>query len=340
MKQFEIQGRMGRSVIRIGASLADVADLVRDRCCILVTDENVRRYHGSAFPPFPVIQIGTGESIKTMATLAAVYEQLVALQADRSTFLRAVGGGIVCDIAGFAASTYMRGLRFGFVASTLLAQVDASVGGKNGVNFQGYKNMVGVFNQPEFVICDLALLGTLPRREVLCGLAETVKHAAIADRELFDYLAAHTEAALAGDAAVMERAVFDSVVIKSAVVNADEHEKGERIKLNFGHTVGHAVEKLSGIPHGEAVSIGMCAAADISVRLGRLSRDACRELKDLLTALGLPTTTTYRPSELLEALRRDKKRQADRVRFVLLADIGRAEVVSLTFEELSDLLTV
>jgi len=258
----------------------------------------------------------------------------VAMEADRDTFLVAIGGGIVCDIAGFAASTYMRGIRYGFVASSLLAQVDASVGGKNGVNFEGYKNMVGVFNQPEFVICDLDLLTTLPKREILCGMAEVVKHAVIADVELFEYLFTRTDEALNVDRAVMKRAVYDSVVIKSAIVNTDEREKGERRKLNFGHTFGHAVEKVMGLPHGEAVGFGMAVATAFSVKLGLLKSEDAIRVSDLLTRLNLPTHLQVDPGLLLEALKKDKKRHGDGVAFVLIEGIGKAVVQQISFAQI------
>ncbi len=191
---------------------------------------------------------------------------------DRTAFIVGIGGGIVCDITGFVASTYLRGVRFGFAATTLLAQVDASAGGKNGVNFSGYKNMVGMFNQPEFVICDPEVLQTLSERDRGCGLAEIVKHAAIADDGLFCYLEENVGEVLALSPPTVRRMVYDSVVIKSEIVNRDEKETGERRKLNFGHTFGHAVEKITGAPHGEAVSIGMMVAARLSARRGYLAK--------------------------------------------------------------------
>jgi 3-dehydroquinate synthase len=228
----------------------------------------------------------------------------------------------------------MRGVHFGFVATTLLAQVDASVGGKNGVNFSGYKNMVGVFNQPEFVICDLDLLKTLPKREVLCGMAEIVKHGAIADADLFAFLEENAQGALELDPVVVERLVYDSVVIKSAVVSRDEKEAGERRKLNFGHTFGHAIEKTSGVPHGEAVSAGMAAAARLSAQKGLLAHAEADRLIALLDRLGLPTRIPAKPESVLDALRKDKKRKGAGIHFVLLADIGRAVIEEIPLAEL------
>ena len=261
MKTLEIHGSTGVSTILVGEKLKNLRKYIPAEKAVIITDANVKHFYQKNFPPYDVITIGTGEKIKNLDTVRYIYGKLVELEADRSTFIIGIGGGIVCDIAGFVASTYLRGVRFGFVSSTLLSQVDASVGGKNGVNFEGYKNIIGVFNQPQFVICDLNLLNTLPKKEVLYGLAEVVKHAAIGDMDLFTYLDDHYQKALTLDTGVIERLVYDSVVIKSAIVNRDEKEKGERRKLNFGHTFGHAVEKTTGVPHGEAVSIGMVMAS-------------------------------------------------------------------------------
>ena len=249
MKTFEIHGSTGDSFIHVGEILQNLGNYIPQENIVVITDKNVKQFYENEFPPNPAITIDIGEKIKNLDTVRDIYEKLVAVGADRSTFIVGIGGGIVCDIAGFVASTYLRGVRFGFVSSTLLSQVDASVGGKNGVNFKDYKNMIGVFNQPEFVICDLNLLNTLPEKEVLCGLAEIVKHAVIGDRHLFAYLEAHHQEALALDNDVIEKLVYDSIIIKSDIVNQDELEKGERRKLNFGHTFGHAFEKTTGVPH-------------------------------------------------------------------------------------------
>ncbi len=305
---------------------------------IIVTDVNVGKLYPLDAIAGGVITIGTGETIKTLDTVEDIYAQLLSLQADRSAFIVGVGGGIVCDITGFAASTFMRGVRFGFVATSLLAQVDASVGGKNGVNFQGYKNMVGLFHQPEFVICDLEVLKTLPPREISCGLAEIVKHAAIADADLFAFLEEQAESVLALDPEAIEKLVLRSVEIKSAIVSRDETEKGERRLLNFGHTFGHAIEKVSGISHGEAVSIGMVMAAALSVKRGLLSAQEDRRLRDLLANLQLPNGFASDPQKILDAVTKDKKKAGDRIHFILLAGIGNAVVEPIAIEELEEAL--
>jgi len=334
VKTLEIHGITGDSTILVGERLSNLKNYIPAEKAVIITDTNVSRYYQNDFPPGDVITIGTGEKIKNPDTVHHIYEKLVDLEAQRSSFIVGIGGGIVCDISGFVASTYLRGVRFGFVSTTLLAQVDASVGGKNGVNFGGFKNIIGVFNQPEFVICDLDLLPTLPEKEILCGLAEIVKHAAIADADMFNYIENHYQKALALDRQVITKLVYDSIVIKSSVVNKDETEKGERRKLNFGHTFGHAIEKTTGVAHGEAVSAGMVIAARLSAERGLLPDNGVQRLETLLKNLKLPVRIQADKRTVLEALRKDKKRQGELIHFVLLDDIGRAIVDEIPLKEL------
>lgn len=339
MKIVNIKGAGADSVIMIGEQLQNLAEHLPVKTPIIITDGNVQKCWGRQFPPGPVIAIGSGEQIKTIDTVRYIYEQLLTLEADRSSFIVGIGGGIVCDIAGFVASTYLRGLRFGFVSSTLLAQVDASVGGKNGINFGGYKNIVGVFNQPEFVICDLNLLKTLPQSEILSGFAEIIKHGTIADKELFAYLEKNCDQALALDRAVIEKLVYDSVIIKSSIVNRDEKEKGERRKLNFGHTFGHAIEKIAGVRHGEAVSAGMVLASELGVKRGGFSRKDSDRIAGLLDNFGLPVRLQFNGQKVLQAIRMDKKREGDQIYFVLLSKIGKAYVEEIAIPELEELVS-
>ncbi|MBI5897451.1 MAG: 3-dehydroquinate synthase [Desulfobacterales bacterium] len=334
MNEINVTGQSGRSRILVGETLDRLAHYLPKGRTVIITDENVRRLYGHRFPEGEVITIGCGEQHKTLETLALIYDRLIAAEADRSTFIVGIGGGIVGDVTGFAASTYMRGLRFGFVASTLLAQVDATVGGKNGVNFKGYKNMVGVFNQPEFVLIDIGLLKTLPPAEVACGLAEIVKHACIADAPYFDAIERDGEAIAALDEAVLLRLVQRSVEIKAGVVNQDEREAGERRKLNFGHTLGHAFEKTLGISHGAAVSAGMAMAADLSVARGLLSQAEKARIIALLQRLNLPTALEFDRQAVFDALQKDKKRQQAQIHFVLLKGLGQAVVESISIEAL------
>jgi len=338
MNTLEIQGNTGKSTLLVGEKLENIAAYLPPSKTVIITDTKVRRLYGNRFPESPVIEIGVGEENKTLETVLNIFEQLISLEADRGVFIIGVGGGIVCDITGFVASTYLRGVRFGFGATTLLAQVDASVGGKNGVNFSGYKNMVGTFNQPEFVICDPEVLQTLSNKDRGCGLAEIIKHAAIASGPLFNYLEENLEKVSALSPEAVHRMVYDSMVIKSEIVNRDERETGERRKLNFGHTVGHAVEKVHKLPHGEAVSIGMMVAAKLSQRKGYLKGDDLARLENLLASLKLPTRLEIDGAGVMEALHHDKKRENDTVHFVLLKGLGKAVVEPILLSDLKSVI--
>jgi 3-dehydroquinate synthase len=330
----EIHGSTGNATIVIGESLQNLTKYIPSEKPAIITDTNVRRLYAKDFPPCEVIEIGTGETIKNLDTVQVIYEKLIEIEADRSCFIVGIGGGIVCDIAGFVASTFLRGVRFGLVPTTLLSQADAGAGGKNGVNFSGYKNMVGVFHQPECVICDMNLLRSLPEREIRCGLAEIVKHAAIADAGLFTYLEGHYRKALALETEVAERLVYDSLLIKASIVGRDETERGERRKLNFGHTFGHAIEKSTGLSHGEAISVGMVIASALSAQRGFLPEKDRQRIEALLKNLKLPTGVRVDGKAVLDAVRRDKKRKGESLSFVLLHGIGTAVVEEIPMREL------
>jgi 3-dehydroquinate synthase len=334
MDPIRVETKSGSSTIMVGERLARLPRYLPKGRTIIITDEKVGALYRNQFPPADVITIGCGEKNKTLDTMASIYRQLIDLEADRATFIVGIGGGIVGDVTGFAASTYMRGLRFGFVASTLLGQVDATVGGKNGVNVDGYKNMVGVFNQPDFIIADTSLLQTLPREELASGLAEIVKHGCIASSDYFAYLENHWVQILALKADVLQKLVYDSICIKAKVVNQDEREQGERRKLNFGHTFGHAFEKIHGISHGAAVSAGMVAAARLSIHKGLLEAKALDRLQVLLERFDLPISVKSDPVTLFETLKKDKKRLGQALHFVLLTALGRAKVELIPLEEL------
>jgi len=334
VKTLEIRGRTGTSRILVGESVRRLGRYLPAGRTVLVTDPNVRRALPALFSGFETIEIPAGEASKGLETVSAVYDRLCALEADRSTFVLGVGGGVVCDIAGFAASTYLRGLAFGYAPTSLLAQADAAVGGKTGVNFRGFKNLVGVIRQPRFVLCDPETLETLPSAEVRNGLAEIVKHAAIADARFFGRLERRAPDLLALRPAAVAEAVGASVAIKAAIVSKDEEESGERRKLNFGHTLGHALEAALGLSHGEAVGIGMAASADISVRRGLLPPAAAERLRTLLRSYGLPAAAVFDKEPVLAALARDKKRSGSNIRFAFLRRIGEAVLGDLGLEEL------
>ena len=338
MRVMELAGKSGSSKIFIGESISHLASLCTSEKNVIISDKNVRKFHGEKFPGFPVIEVGLGEGAKTLSTVQMLYEKFMGLELERGSMVIGIGGGIVCDIAGFAASTYLRGLRLGFVPTTLIAQSDAAIGGKNGVNLGGYKNLVGTIRQPEFVLCDFSLLSTLPAREVRCGFAEIIKHAAIADASLFSYLEGNLHEAMGMKRSVMEKVINDSILVKSSIVARDEYEKGERRKLNFGHTVGHAVEKCCGIPHGEAVAVGMAAEARISVSRKLLSGKDSERLLRLLADAGLPSAAKAEPAKLIDAMRKDKKKESKGVKMALLEGIGKCSVQDVLMEEIEAVL--
>ncbi|MCI0503596.1 3-dehydroquinate synthase [Candidatus Micrarchaeota archaeon] len=335
MRTMTLQAPSGACKIALGESIGNLkgycggADKI-----VAITDSNVRRLHGEKLGGMESIAMEPGEAHKTLETAEAIYARLLELEADRSSFIVGVGGGIVCDVAGFVASTYMRGVRFGFVPTTLLAQVDASVGGKNGINFRGYKNIIGTIRQPEFCICDFSLLGTLPKEELRNGFAEAVKTAAIGDASLFSFLEGNWDSAFALQRAAIEKVVHDSLQVKMRIVSADEGEKGQRMKLNFGHTIGHAIEKAAGIPHGEAISIGMVAAANLSRKKAGLDAKEAQGLEKLLKEIGLPTHLGAKKAEVLEAIRKDKKRYGAKIRMILLERIGSARMADVGLGEM------
>ena len=334
MQELSIKGSVSDSTLLVGEDFKNFRKYLPNKQVIVLTDDKVNKLYGEYFNDFPVIEIGQTEKIKNLDTISYILEELLKHKADRSSFLLAVGGGIVCDIAGFAASVFLRGIDFGFISTTLLSQVDASVGGKNGVNFLGFKNMVGVFNQPMFVLCDPNMLQTLDDDDLKCGFAEIAKHTLITDAKMFEYLELNSSKALDIDFEVIEKLVFNSISIKANIVNQDEKEKGERRKLNLGHTFGHAVEKVLGLPHGNAVSIGLVVAAKLSMNKGMLSEADYQRIIKLLSDLNLPTSIESDKDEIIEALEMDKKREGDSIHFVLMEGIGKARIEEISLEEL------
>jgi 3-dehydroquinate synthase len=277
-----------------------------------------------------VVLLPDGEAHKSLATLDDLLTRLLELRAERSTTLIALGGGVVGDIAGFAAAVYQRGIPFVQIPTTLLAQVDSSVGGKTGVNHPLGKNMIGAFWQPRAVLIDTAVLATLPERELRAGIAEVIKYGAIRDADFFAWLEASLRALLARDAGALAHAIHRSCAIKAQIVAADERESGERALLNFGHTFGHAIEAAQGYGawlHGEAVAAGMVCAARLSERVCGLDPGATRRLANLIAAGGLPTAPPkIAPDRWLDLMRRDKKVEQGTMRFVLLERIGHAVI--------------
>jgi len=325
------------------------------RKALVITDEHVARNHAAVVMhslnlgewDCRIAAIPAGENSKSLGVVSSLYDQLVDFQADRHTFVIAVGGGVVGDTAGFAASTYNRGLPFVQVPTTLLAQVDSSVGGKVGINHPRGKNLIGAFHQPVGVLIDTAVLDTLPDRDFRSGLAEVVKYGMILDEQLFGLLEQQSEGIMRRDPALMRTIVGRSCRLKADVVEQDEYERtGHRAILNYGHTFAHAYEALSGygeLTHGEAVSIGMHHAALLALALGRISTSVVERQERLLGAFGLPTRLpTSRKLGIDEVLSRmllDKKTVGGTLRFILPCRLGKVETVSnVPVEEVRKLL--
>jgi len=307
MQTITIENQNSR--IYIGENYQNSKRYLPDCPCYLICDSNIYKHYKQFVDQFPHIIIGTGEEIKNWHTVENIIEQLLEFGADRNSFLLGMGGGVVCDITGFVASVYLRGVEFGFISTSLLSQVDASLGGKNGINFGGLKNMIGVFNAPKFVICDPQLLQTLPAREIRSGYGEIIKHALIKDAKLFTFLKDNREELLQLNPNLMENLIFRSVSIKADVVQEDPLEKGERKKLNFGHTLGHAIENNSPLTHGEAISIGMMLSSILSNEMGQLPSDQVIQIQSLLEAYQLPITTQVDNETIIETLKKDKKKE-------------------------------
>lgn len=321
--------RLGRQCARLG---------LNGRCAI-ISDTNVApRYAAKAskaltaagFTPV-LITVSAGEKAKSLRTVQACYDQLAAHRLERSSFIVALGGGVVGDLAGFVAATYLRGVAFVQVPTTLLAQVDSSVGGKVGVNLRAGKNLVGAFYQPRLVVCDLATLASLPVREYRSGLAEVIKYGVIYDREFFERLERRMPPLLKRDSRMLAEVVARCCEIKAEVVGQDETESGMRAILNFGHTLGHALEAVSHYGkylHGEAISIGQAAAARISSQVLGLPEAEASRIRELLAKAGLPAALKLRrgqDQQLLEAMRLDKKVSGGEVKFVLAQAIGKVK---------------
>ncbi|MCX6355751.1 MAG: 3-dehydroquinate synthase [Candidatus Aureabacteria bacterium] len=317
-----------------------------DGSCLVVADRKVGRIYGakllsalkgSGFTA-KLFSLPPGEEHKTLHETERIYRAMLEVGLDRASFIVSLGGGVAGDIAGFAAATYMRGIPFVQVPTTLLAQVDASVGGKVGVNLREGKNLIGAFHQPRGVLIDPSVLATLDRWQLSTGFAEVIKHAIIADARYFGFLEKNSARALSREPACMERIIMRSCEIKAGIVARDERESGLRMILNFGHTIGHAIETVTGYRlylHGEAVAIGMACASAVAARLGYLSGGSHRRIIALLQKYGLPVRMEKIPVEkLLRAIPRDKKARGGKARFVLPERIGRVFVTEGVGEDI------
>ncbi|MEN9686866.1 MAG: 3-dehydroquinate synthase [Bacteroidota bacterium] len=310
--------------------------LVLKESAVIVTDENVFAKHKKKFKGWNTIVLKAGEKFKVQQTVDVVIDQLIALGADRKTTLVGVGGGVVTDITGYVAGIYMRGIRFGFVPTSLLAMVDASIGGKNGIDVGVYKNMVGLIRQPSFLLFDSSFLQSLPKTEWQNGFAEIIKHACIKDAVMFRLLQKHRIADFQKNPKLLTSLIEQNVLIKTKVVTEDEFEQGERKLLNFGHTLGHAIENMYELSHGQAISIGMTYAAVMSQHLKHFT--GAEAVVELLEKYGLPTFARFDTKKAFKILMKDKKKDHVSINYILLEKIGKGTIQPLLFVQLQDIL--
>ncbi len=323
-------------LVKVGESLSQILQPSR---IVLVTHPSLFQLYGDKVLsglkeqdwPVDIIEVPQGETSKNLKQAELIYDRLLDLRCDRKSVLVALGGGVIGDLVGFIAATFQRGIPFVQVPTTLLSQVDSSVGGKTAVNHPRGKNMIGAFYQPRLVVADLDTLQSLPKNEFRAGLAEVIKYGVIYDSSLFEYLEKNTDKILQLDKDCLAHIIKTSCAIKAKVVEKDERESHYRMILNFGHTLGHAIEALTGYSqfiHGEAVAIGMVCAAKLSQQLGKCSEEVPNRIKDLVKKCGLPAELPdLNPKAITESLYHDKKTMNNKIKFILVKEIGEIEIV-------------
>ncbi|MBI1781320.1 MAG: 3-dehydroquinate synthase [Sphingobacteriales bacterium] len=337
MKELKYQFSKREVTYYLDAEFSYLENLVDKSNTVLILDENVAGFYKEKLEDWKTIVIPPGEAYKQQSTVDAIILQLIKIGADRKTFLVGVGGGVITDMTGYVASVYMRGVQFAFVPTTLLSMVDASIGGKNGVDVGIYKNLVGTINQPQFILFDYSLLQTLPEAEWINGCAEMIKHGCIKDAGLFQLLEENNLSSIQSNTSLFASIIERNVTIKSDVVKNDEFENGERRLLNFGHTLAHAIENSYQLPHGQAVSIGMVTAATISEEINNFNSVDKERLIKVLEQYHLTTHFSFDKAKAFETLVMDKKRAGNAMNYVLLKRIGEAEVKSIPLVQLKDL---
>ncbi len=315
-------------------------NLVVKENAVIITDENIAALYAEKFAGWKTIVLKAGEEHKQQSTVDYVIDELIKLQADRGTIVVGVGGGVVTDIAGYAASIYMRGVKCALVPTSILAMVDACIGGKNGVDVGMYKNLVGTIRHAEFLLYDYSFLKTLPTAEWVNGFAEIIKHACIKDENLFKLLENNSLEDFQNSSEEIAKLIKKNVQIKYNIVSNDEFETGERKLLNFGHTLGHAIENIYKLPHGNTVSIGMAAACKISEEINNFSSEESKRIINLLRKYDLPVDLKFDKERVWDVLLMDKKKSGDAMNFILLDKIGEGIVKRIPLLELKKLFEI
>ena len=316
--------------------ISHLKEIVDQKNSVIITDENVYNNHEKRFKNWNVIILKPGEEYKIQSTVDFIIEQLIKMEADRKTTLIGVGGGVVIDITGYAASVYMRGIKFGFVPTSLLSMVDASIGGKNGIDVGVYKNLVGTIHQPSFILHDLIFLNSLPQAEWINSFAEIIKHACIKDAAMFRELETNSLKKYQDRKTVVCKLIQRNAILKTKIVQQDEFEKANRKLLNFGHTLGHALENQYELSHGQAISIGMTYACHISQQITGF-KETNRAI-NVLEKYGLPTYAKFDKQKVFDVLKMDKKRERKEISYVLLEKIGKGVIKTISLNQLEKII--
>jgi 3-dehydroquinate synthase len=336
MKVQTVKFNSSSTTFYFSAGISYLKEIVDVKHSVIITDSAIFQLHEKKFKGWKVIVINSGEKHKTQATVDSIIKQLIELNADRKTTLVGIGGGVVTDITGYAASVFMRGVQFGFIPTTILAMVDASIGGKNGIDVGVYKNMVGAIKQPSFILHDLVFLNTLPETEWQNGFAEIIKHACIKDAAMFKELESNSLKKYQQKKTLLHDLIQRNALLKSKVVIKDEFETGDRKLLNFGHTFGHAIENTYKLPHGHAVSVGMviaCMISEFYQNFGDTSR-----VVELIKKYELPVYQSYNAKKVIAVMKADKKKVKDVINYVLLQKIGKAVVEPIAMSEIENII--
>jgi 3-dehydroquinate synthase len=316
--------------------ISHLKEIVNPVSAFIITDENIYAAHAKRFKNWNTIVIKAGEAYKVQATVDMLIEQLIEMGADRTSTLIGVGGGVITDLTGYLASVYMRGIRFGFIPTTILSMVDASIGGKNGIDVGVYKNMAGVIRQPSFLLHDMVFVNSLPQHEWENGFAEIIKHACIKDAAMFRQLEAHSLKQYQNKKTLLCKLIQRNAILKTRLVQQDEFEKGDRKLLNFGHTLAHAIENMYELSHGQAVSIGITYACHISEQLAGFKQTD--RVTGLLSKYGLPTYAAFDKTKAFEILQKDKKKVKDAMNYVLLDKIGKGIIKPIPLNQLEKII--